>query len=99
MARPPSQISFSPGYDRVWIFNFQLADEILGGLEIEGFGGRLAPVENGGFEGKVRDDGGEIGGGAVGESGFEGERKASTDGITVESVAGGDNYRVGHERT
>lgn len=32
-----------------------------------GGGGEVAPVEDGGFEGEVGDEGGEIGAGAVGE--------------------------------
>lgn len=66
-------------------------------MEVEGFGGKAGPVENGGFEGEIRDEGGEIGGRAVGEGGNKGEKKAGLDGVTLEGVAGGDNDGVGHD--
>lgn len=42
--------------------DFQMVDEGLSGVEVERFGGECGPVEDGGFEGEVRDEGGEVGG-------------------------------------
>lgn len=70
-----------------------MADDFLGGVEIEGFRGVevvvAAPVEDGGPEGEVGDDGGEIGGGCTAvEGGAEGEGNAGEDAVALECVAG-----------
>lgn len=58
----------------------------------------VAPVENGGFESEIGDKGGEIGGRAVGENGFESKSVAGMNAIAIEGMARGDDNRVGHER-
>ena len=59
--------------------------------------GGLAPVEDGGFEGEVGDEGGEIGGGAVGELRGKIDIYAGFHGGAFEGVAGGDDDWVEHE--
>lgn len=56
------------------------------------------PIENGGLEGEIGDDGGEIRGGAVGESGIERERNTGMNTVAFEGVARGYNDGVGHDR-
>ena len=77
-----------------------MTDDFLGGVKGEGFRGveavEEAPVDDGGSEGEIGDDGGEIGGGA-GESGVEGEGDAGVDAAALECVAGGDDYGIRHE--
>lgn len=61
--------------------------------------GGLAPFEDGGFEGEVGDEGGEIGGGAVGELRGKIDIFAGFDGGAFVGVAGGDDDGVEHEGT
>lgn len=79
-----------------------MADDFLGGVEIEGFRGVevvvAAPVKDGGPESEVGDDGGEIGAAAAVESGVEGEGNAGEDAVALECVAGGDDEGIRHDR-
>lgn len=59
----------------------------------------MAPFENGGFEGKVGNDDGEIRGVTIRKLRGEVEILAGLDGGTVEGVAGGDDDRVCHDGT
>lgn len=58
----------------------------------------MAPVKDSGLEGKVGDERGKIGKGAVGEGGLEVEGLAGVDAVALEGVTGGDNNGVDHER-
>lgn len=59
-------------------------------MKVDGFGRAdelvAAPVENGGLESEIGDDGGEICGGAVPKGGFEGERNAGVNAVAFECV-------------
>lgn len=55
-----------------------------------------APGEDGGFDGMVRDDGGKIGGGAIGKNRVEGEITANLDGDSIERLTRWNNNRVEH---
>ncbi|KOM54977.1 hypothetical protein LR48_Vigan10g086900 [Vigna angularis] len=59
----------------------------------------VALLEDGGFKGEVGDEGGEIGGSAVGELWCKVEIFTGFDGGAFEGVAGGDDDGVEHEGT